>query len=216
MEPVTMIIAGVAIALVASLALAVRKYQEVKRKNAEIESLRRSLNGYAETYTFEVSDSELVSRCRKCINNLFNGQIEKEFAKHSTFEQKKAFAHKVAMELAKCMGVTVDNIRIEDLGSCTRGATIPENGMITVCFNEALLVADPVQLVKTMCHEFKHCVQYQSFTNNKWEYSPGRVAQWLYSWDNYVSCESEENYEAYVNQIIEIDANKFADNVFIA
>lgn len=209
-----MTIAGVAIVLSASLALAVKKYQEVKRKNLEIESLRRSLDAYVETYTFETADEQLIKRCQGKINELFYGDIEKVFLKYKTVEEKKAFAHKIAIELANCMGIRVDNIHFEYLGPNTRGKTVTENESVNVYFNEVLLVDDPVQLIKTMCHEFKHCVQFQSFTNNVWCYSPQKVAQWLYSWNNYVPCIFIENYEAYVKQIIEIDANKFADKVF--
>lgn len=214
MELVTMIIAGVAIVITASLATAIKNYQKVKRKNLEIESLRRSLNAYVETYSFETADEQLIKRCQNKINELFHGEIEKEFLKYKTIEEKKNYAQKVAMELANCMGIKVDYIHFEYLGPNTRGATVPDNGQVTVYFNEVLLVDDPSQLVKTMCHEFKHCVQFQSFTNNVWCYSPQKVAQWLYSWDNYVPCECLESYEAYVKQIIEIDANKFADAIF--
>ena len=61
MEPVTMIIAGVAIVLTASLAYAVNKYREIREKNIEIEALRRSLNAYAETYAFENADEEWLN-----------------------------------------------------------------------------------------------------------------------------------------------------------
>lgn len=216
MEPVTMTIAGVAIILTASLAYAVKKYRETQEKNKEIEALRRSLNAYAETYAFENADEELIKRCQSKIKELFNGGIEKEFNKYKTVEEKKAFARKVALELAKCMNVQVDNIEIADLGPYTRGAAVPDRNPVTIYLNEVLLVADPEQLVKTMCHELKHCVQYQSLTNNIWGYSPQRIAQFLYSWREYVSCDSRESYEAYLKQIIEIDANKYVDRIFNA
>lgn len=216
MEPVTMTIAGVAIVLTASLAYAVKKYRETQEKNREIEALRRSLNAYAETYAFENADEELIKRCQSKIKELFNGGIEKEFNKYKTVEEKKAFARKVALELAKCMNVQVDNIEFADLGPYTRGAAVPDRNPVTIYLNEVLLVADPEQLVKTMCHELKHCVQYQSLTNNIWGYSPQRIAQFLYSWREYVSCDSRECYEAYLKQIIEIDANKYVDRIFNA
>lgn len=215
MEPVTMTIAGVAIVLTASLAYAVNKYREIQEKNKEIEALRRSLNAYAETYAFENADEELIKRCQSKIKELFKGGIEKEFNKYKTVEEKKAFARKVALELANCMKVqVVDNIEIADLGPYTRGETIPDRNSVTICLNEVLLVADPEQLVKTMCHELKHCVQYQSLTNNVWGYSPQRIAQYLYSWKEYVSPDSPESCEAYLKQIIEIDANKYVDLIF--
>ncbi len=208
------VIGGTVIVVSAALGIAIKKHKEVKQKNAEIEALRRSLNGYAETYSFEKADEELIKKCQAKIKELFHNGIEKEFNKYQTIEERKAFAQKVVSELAKCMNVKVDKIKIEDLGPCTRGVAVPDNGEVTIYLNEVILVADPEQLVKTMCHELKHCVQYQALTNNVWNYSPQRLAQYLYSWERYVSCDSIESYEAYVKQIIEIDANKFADRIF--
>ena len=216
MEPVTLIIAGIAIVLTASLAYAVNKYQEIQQKNAEIESLRRTLGQYEGTYFFERVDKEMINKCRAFFDKRFNGHLREEFSKYATVEEKKEFTKGVVMELAQCIGVKVDQIQIEDIGPDTRGYADIENGIVTVYLNEVLLIADPQQLVKTMCHELRHCVQFQSFTNNIWGYSSERVAQWLYSWENYVQCESAESYEAYVKQIIETDANKFADTVFAA
>ena len=217
MEPITTItIGGAVIVLTAALAYAVSKYREIQEKNKEIEALRRSLNAYAETYAFEDADEELVKKCQSKIKELFKGGIEKEFNKYKTVKEKKAFARKVALELAKCMNVQVDNIEIADLGPYTRGAAVPDCNPVTIYLNEVLLVADPEQLIKTMCHELKHCVQYQSLTNNIWGYSPQRIAQYLYSWEHYVSCDSLGCYEGYFNQIIEIDANKYVDRIFNA
>lgn len=216
MEPVTLIIAGIAIVLTASLAYAVNKYQEIQKKNTEIESLRRALGQYEGTYFFERADKEMINKCRAFLDRRFNGHLGEEFAKYATIEEKKEFAKGIVKELAQCIGVKVERIQIEDIGLDTRGYADIENGIVTVNLNEVLLVADPEQLVKTMCHELRHCVQFQSFTNNIWGYSAERVAQWLYSLENYVQCESAESYEAYVKQIIEIDANKFADTLFAA
>lgn len=216
MEPITLIIGGIAIVLTVTLAYAVNKYREIQQKNIEIESLRRTLGQYEGTYFFEGVDKEMIDRCRVFLDKRFDGHLREEFAKYTTIEEKKEFAKGIVMELAQCIGVEVDQIQIEDIGLDTRGCANIEKGIVTVYLNEVLLVADPEQLVKTMCHELRHCVQFQSFTNNIWRYSPERVAQWLYSWDNYVQCESAESYEAYVKQIIETDANKFADAIFSA
>ena len=215
MEPVTtVIVAGVAIAVTAALGYAVKKYREIQQKNKEIEALRSSLNAYAETYAFEAADEELARACRKRINELFRNGINEEFSKYQTVEEKKEFARRIVKELADCMRVKVENVVIEDLGPYTRGLAVPDCNPPAIFLNEVLLVADPVGLVKAMCHELKHCVQYQSLTDNVWGYSPQRVAQFLYSWEKYVPCDSKESYEAYSKQIIEIDANKYIDRIF--
>ncbi len=216
MELVTVIIGGTVLALAASLAYAVKIYQEIKRKNVEIEALRSSLNGYVETYSFEKADEELVLQCQAKIKELFHGDIEKEFNKYNTLEAKKAFANRIVTELAQCMNLKIDKIVIDDLGPFTRGVACHDNNTVTIYLNEVLLVADPQQLVKTMCHELKHCVQFEALTNDIWGYSPQRIGQYLYSMEHYVQCEYVESYEGYVSQIVEIDANKFVDEIFKA
>ena len=211
MDPITVTVGVVAIAISASLALAIKKYQELREKNAEIEDFRRSLDVYVQTYQLEGPDEELIKKCQAKIKELFKNGIEAEFNQYDTIEKKKAFAQKVAKELAACMNIDINNIIIEELPPGYFGATLTNdaNKTIDVCFNEVLLVADPQKLIYTMCHEFKHCIQYQSFTNNKWGYSSQRVAQYLYSWNHYVN----NTQEAYEKQIIELDANRFADKI---
>lgn len=211
MEPIT-IVAGIAVA--ASVATALKIYFNIKKKNDEINALRHSLTVYAQTYSFEKADERLVNACQEVIKRFFPEGIENEFSKLKTIEERKRLASDVLNELAKAMQLRVDVVEFQDLGLYTRGLAMPDTNQTVVFLNESLLVADPVQLVKTMCHELKHCVQYHSFRNNVWGYSASRVAQYLYSWDNYVSCDSIESYEAYLLQIIEIDANKFADEIF--
>ena len=213
MELVTIIIGGAALVVSAGVAWVVDKYEEVKRKNQEIEALTRAIEQYAQTYSFEPSDEILIENCRSYLKKKFGNDIEGEFARYETIQEKKAFAKKFVYELSVCMGVNIDNIIIDDLGLFTYGYAFIENGEMNIYLNEALLISDPSQLVKTVCHELRHCVQLTSLTNNIWGFSPQRVAQWLYSWQNYVDCNSLEAFEAYRKQIIEIDANSFADAV---
>lgn len=221
-----MTIAGVAIVVSASVAWGINKYQAIKRKNEEIliaaislhvekEALQKSLSTYAETYSLEEPDSELIERFKNKIKDIFRGNIENEFLKRETVEEKRLFAQQVIYELINSIGVKVDNIEFvhEELKGAF-GETGSSNGIVTVRLDEVLLVDDPIQLIKTACHELKHCVQIQTITNNVWGYSPQRVAEYLYSWQNYVSPTSLECIEAYEKQIIEIDANKFVDAVF--
>ena len=64
-----------------------------------------------------------------------------------------------------------------------------------------------------MCHEFRHCVQYNSISDNKKGYSNERIAQWIYSLNNYVAVEYMEDMAGYESQIAEVDANNFAEAV---
>lgn len=214
MELVTIIIGGVVLLVSAGVAWVIDKYNEVKRKNSEIEALRRAVTQYSQTYSFEPCDERIIQKCRAYLSNKFHGTIEDVFSKHQSMEDKERFASEIAHELAECMGVRLDEIKFEELGLFTRGYASSENDKFTIVLNEAFLVADPRQIVKTICHELRHCLQFQSCKNNKWGFSPQRIAQWLYSWQHYVDCDSVEKYEAYQNQIIEIDALNFAEAVF--
>lgn len=218
MDPITMLIAGVAV-VSASLAVAIKKYKQVKIKNDEIESLRKSLGQYADTYNLEDCDMKLIEKCKSTINRIFPYGIEYEFNKYETLEERKAFALTVVSELANCMEVNVDKIIIgvDDKMPNALGATgyNGEDDSLIVYFYEALLFTDTEQLVKTICHELKHCVQHRALKNNIWGYSPQRLAQYLYSMKFYVEGGSSEIcYEAYENQIVEIDAHDFVEYIF--
>ena len=214
MEPVTIIIGGVVLLVSAGVAWVIDKYREVKRKNSEIEALRMAITQYSQTYSFEACDEKIIQKCRTYLNNKFSGTIEDEFSRCQSMEDKEQLASEIAQELAECMGVSLDDVKFDELGLFTRGYAVSENDRTTIVLNEAFLVADPRQIVKTICHELRHCLQFQSCKNNIWGFSPQRIAQWLYSWQHYVECDSIEKYEAYQKQIIEIDALNFAEAVF--
>ena len=214
MELVTIIIGGVVLLVSAGVAWVIDKYNEVKRKNSEIEALQTAITQYSQTYSFEPCDEKIIRKCRSYLGNKFPGTIENEFSKYQTLEDKKLFASIIAQELAECMGVDLDEVLFDELGLFTRGYATLENDKTTIVLNEAFLLADPRQIVKTMCHELRHCIQFQSLIKNKWGYSPQRIAQWLYSSQHYICFDSIEKYEAYRKQIIEIDALNFAEAIF--
>ena len=118
--------------------------------------------------------------------------------------------------LAKEMGVDVNDIKFEDLGPYMRGYAQTRQDSIGIVINRAVLLSDPEQTVKTICHELRHCLQFCSLLDNKHGYSDARLAQWLYSWEHYQSCETDADYCGYVAQVIELDANLFANSVFNA
>lgn len=213
MDPITLVVLGITI-VATSVIAAINKYQEVKKKNNLIEKYIDTLKTHAETYSFEQADIKIINSCKVYLKNKFCNGYEQEFMKYTTIEDRKVFTQSIAYELASIMGVKVDEIIVEDIGDYTRGATVTEDGVIKIYLNEALMIADPELLVKTICHELKHCVQFQSFTNNIWGYSDAKIASWLYSWEHYHSSDSPESYLPYYYQIIEIDANKTTDLIF--
>lgn len=210
MEPVILLIGGLVVAVSTTVAALIEKYGELQSKNVEAETLRQALVQYASTYDLENCDVEIIDKCRHILVRHFNGRYKETLESLKSMEEKKNFICEVALELSKAMKVDIGKVEFEELDLNTFGYANREEGLPYVVLNEYLLIADPRQLVQTLCHELRHCMQYQAINNNVWGYSPQRVAQWLQSLSSYVPCVSNEAYDAYTLQIIEIDAEKYA------
>lgn len=215
------VVSGTFIVVTAALGVAIAKHKEVKQKNAEIKALTRSLNGYAETYIFENADIDMIHNCKNTIGELFGNDIaniEKEFAKRKTIEDKKKYAQEIVQKIADSMNVRIDAIKIETLPVYLYGAAGPDyenDDMYEVVLNEILIIDNPIEFVKTTCHELRHLVQYQAILNNTWGFSNQRIAQYMYGWKkgNYVE---DGSMYAYQKQGVENDADKYADAVMDA
>ena len=215
MEPITLTICGIALLLTATTAAAYKQYEAVQSKNRQIEAIRKSLQGYVMTYTAEAADVTMIDNCRNFIKSTFGDGIDETFNRLDTVEQREQLAVQTAREMAGIMGINVREVLIDDLGLCTRGYTQQCEDGVKVVLNRAVMLADPQQLVKTMCHELRHCVQLSALQNdNPWGFSDARLAQWLYSWVNYIPGEQQDAYEGYATQAIETDASWFASRVF--
>ena len=213
MDLVTVAIAGAT--LVVS-SIAIEQYQKLKRKKEEVDSLRETLNQYSSTYSFEDCDFRMIDDCRQKLTELFPQGIERDLAQYDTLEGKKQRILEIAREISTCLGVDDIEIIFEDIpveaGGYTAGYTTNDGRKIVL--NEGLLIADPKQIMKTLCHELRHAIQHKSFTDNKWGFSPQKIAAWLFSWNHYVSFGIVETYDAYRLQIIERDAEFFTDEIF--
>jgi len=212
---ITLTVLGVVIVVSAAIAFVVEQYQARKQAAEIAEQLRKSLGQYCKIYSLEECDNVLIEKCRDYLLNKFPDGVAHEFVNLDTMEARKQLAEDIVLELASCMNIEGVKVDFPPMSSNDYGCMKPiEGGGFQVCLNEALLVADPEQLVKTICHELRHAIQFQSFTDNRWGYSPSRVAQWLYSWNNYIPCTSVINFEAYYSQIIEVDARLFVDELY--
>lgn len=210
MEPITLLISGLVITVSVTVAALIKKYEELQSKNVETETLRQALEQYASTYDFENCDIEIIAKSRSILARHFNGRYKETLESFKTMEEKKNFVCEVAIELSKVMKVDIGKVEFQELDLNTFGYANRVEGQSYVVLNEYLLIADPYLLIQTLCHELRHCIQYQAISNNVWGYSPQRVAQWLQSLSNYVPCVFSEAYDAYALQIIEIDAQKYA------
>lgn len=205
MDPITIATLGIGTLLVAAIII----YRNFQKKNNELKAAIAALETYSQTYAFETCDEEIIKKVSNYLQNKFGGNYEEIFDNYKSLEEKKAFFQKIALELAAEMQVEIGNLSIESTEPGVLGATTG-NGK-DVIINEVLLIADPKQAICTLCHEFRHCMQYQAIFDNKWGFSDQRIAEWIYSFKRYNECRGL--FLAYANTIVEIDAENFANTV---
>ena len=102
-------------------------------------------------------------------------------------------------------------LTFKDMESNEMGAYNPENNTITL--NSKLLRMDnPDELMSTILHESRHAHQQYAVDHpDKVSVSEETIAEWKENMDYYIR--PEWDFEAYINQPIENDADKFAENV---
>lgn len=188
-------------------------YLKIQEKNKKIRDFQALVEKYIKNYQFEECDKPMIERCRLYISSRFSGRIEEHFARCNNESEKELLLHSVAQELISRMGVKVDKVEILDLGPYIYGqAGSSPTGEVVVQLNKTLIDTDPKQLIKTLCHELRHCVQFQSITDNVWGYSDQRVALWMANKEDYLN-PIDRTFETYELQPLELDANAFAEAV---
>lgn len=189
-------------------------YLKIQKKNKEIEDYKKVIKQYINNYQFEECDKPMIESCRLYISSRFSGRIEEHFARCNNESEKEQLLYSVAQELITRMGVKVDGVKFVDLGSHTYGKAEVDKatGKVVVSLNKEFISANPKQMIKTLCHELRHCVQYKSITDNVWEYSDQRVALWMANYEDYLNPD-ECTFLAYQLQPVELDANAFAEAI---
>lgn len=211
MEPIT---TTIAVITAITACVSVRQYVKLKNKNEEIDSLLAALNQYSSTYAFEKCDKAMIDKCQKFLSSYLKGKSFAQVLEGKTDVEKKQITEKLVSELAKRMKVNISAINIQQLSEGTLGAeTVDDQGNILLYLNADLLAVDPDRLVFIMLHELRHAVQDSSLRNDVWGFSDERKAQWLIGNQQYVRGDSKSKFRAYYYQILENDANAFANAV---
>ena len=209
MEPITIAVGGVVLLVSAGIAVIVDQYKSLRAKNVELEELKNSLGQYSETYAFEKCDLYMIDECRKFIRKEFPIGVEEKFASIGTLEEKQKYASYVSKEVAKIMKVDFKGISFEEMQFYENGRATEKKEIV---LNAALVLADPEQLITTIIHELRHCLQIQSISENDvWGFSDAKKAQWLFSFEKYQS--GTICYAAYREQPVERDAVLFAESI---
>lgn len=210
MEPITMI----AVATTTAVAIFVRQYIKIKNKDEEIESLIQSLTQYSSSYSFETCDKVIINECQNYLKSYLNGKTFAQILQGKSTEEKKRITENLVSELSKRMKVQINTLNIQPLNGGTLGSeVVTDDGQIVLYLNECLLEADPDKLVFVMLHELRHAIQDSSLRNDIWGFSDERKAQWLIGNQQYVRVNSQAQFRAYYYQILENDANAFAEAV---
>lgn len=214
MDPVTLVILGVSVATGALITAFARQRKKRIEAEEKLNAVIQSLNQYTSSYAFESCDEKMIDGCRNRLKKFLGGQSFKQKIEGKTMAERREELKKLVETMAEEMKVEVDHLIIDANQDGVYGYhRLDENGERTIFLNELLLVADPDRLVFTVLHELRHGVQTSSiYKENVWGFSEERRAQWLCSNANYVEG-NQLTYTAYATQIIELDANLFADTV---
>jgi hypothetical protein len=212
MEPVT---TTIAIVTAITAAISVAQHMKIKKKNEEIDSLLRSLTQYSSSYAFEPCDKLLIRDCQQYLKVFLGNRTFAQILQDKTIDEKKKITQQLVVELSKRLKVNISAINIQQLSGGTLGSeVVDDEGNIILYLNEAMYDVDPERLIHVMLHELRHAVQDSSLRNDIWGFSDERKAQWLIGAQQYVQADSDAKFGAYSLQILEVDANAFADAVF--
>lgn len=211
MEPIT---TTIAVVTAITACVSVRQYVKIQNKNEEIDSLIVALTQYSSSYAFEECDKPMIRDCSQYLQQyLKKGSLTDRLRDKSEAERDQ-IVKDLVNQLAKRMKVKVGEINIQPLAGGTLGAEIvDDSGNIKLYLNADMLSLDADRMVFVMLHELRHAVQDSALRNDIWGFSDERKAQWLVGNQQYVKADSKSKFTAYYHQIVEYDANAFAQAV---
>lgn len=221
MEPITIAIGGVVVVVSALVAAVSKRNKKIRELLDSNERYNVAIEGYAKTYAFEPCDTKMIGDCQKCLRSFFPEfpkGIEAKFEKCDSPEKRQQLACDIVEQLCKTMKLDDVVVELEVMDACHCGyAFQSDDGSLAIHLNVSYVYADPVQIISTICHELRHCVQFKSLDNDVWGFTDTKKAQWMYNIKNYVNLDGANigmSYGAYRNQPIETDANEFTYAVF--
>jgi hypothetical protein len=130
-----------------------------------------------------------------------------------TMQQRADHIVAYATYLNNALGISINAIRFEDLGSYSLGYR-RSDGLIGI--NTRLFADGDLgklgELIDTITHEARHQFQAEVIANpERFEIPAETVAEWKADFENYIS--PQDDFEGYYKQSIEKDAREFAENV---
>jgi|GEM_PF-2564696 hypothetical protein len=174
---------------------------------------------YVKNYPLSNQDIEMAEETSEILKEVF-GEPVIENIQNMTSEERglrlKLFMEKIISLYDISDGMTIQYVYNPDsseLGAYYRNSHKIELNSAWILSNEPQAIA---YFISTICHEFRHAVQWQAVTGNNdtWQFTAETVKRWRNNFipsTNYVRF--EVNPKGYYLQIVEADANAFAYNV---
>lgn len=166
---------------------------------------------------FEVSEfcdiDEFGEQTSWSLENFWTSDSSRDFPyEFATIDQREGYMKEFYDNFSEFSGYSNNLNFREDMPFCDLGAFNPETKHIDL--NARLLSdSDPYEVMTTIMHESRHA--FQDFAINhpdRVNVDDNTIAQWSYNFAHYIN--PEFDFEAYLNQPIEADANNFADMIY--
>lgn len=148
----------------------------------------------------------------ECIATLKNFQ-EKNLNKYKSGDVESRNDILSGLHSSFCDSFGVNAIlRFESMDVFQMGYHDPETN--TIAINDILLCdSDPKEIIQTDLHEIRHAFQDKAVRMPfSVDTDDAKIQQWKENFANYIS--PEFDFEAYLEQPVEVDANNFASSVY--
>lgn len=191
--------------------------EELEAINETAKEFSPLTQDWATDYSYNLSEfcdiTEFEDRTSWAVENFITRNCTRDIPyEYASLDLREGYMQDFHDNFSEFSGYS-DNLNFRtDLGYYELGAFNPETKQIDL--NARLLEnADPREVMTTVMHESRHA--FQDFAINHPELvtvSPQTIAEWKYNFDNYIR--PEFDFEAYVSQPVEADAEDFAETMY--
>ncbi len=174
---------------------------------------------------FQISDSPICTSCEfcdeetleDCTSSAVQEFMEADMHRHPPYEdanveQRAEYLKEFHDNFNEITGYTNNLHFKEDMGPRNLGAFNPITKEINLNAN-LLKDSDPQQVMETIMHESRHAFQDYAINNpERVSVDDETIKVWEYNFTHYIK--PEYDFEAYVNQPVEADANDFSERMY--
>lgn len=156
-----------------------------------------------------IAEKMAISECIKTLKNFQENYLEEY--KSGDAESRNDILKGLHSSFCNSLGVNA-LLKFEPMGDFQMGYHDPETN--TVAINDMMLRdSDPKEIIQTDLHEIRHAFQEKAVRMPfSVDVDGATIQQWEGNFANYIS--PELDFEAYLDQPVEADANNFASIVY--